>query len=190
MAPPHHPLTAGKAVRRYTPAEVEEALLELALCGGNSGEAHRRLSARGLDVSEPRLRAWRRYDHAERYVQLCNQHAKQVEQTIVAKARENARKAADVISQAIDKAAEQVESGKVDAAKTALSLATAQGIQIDKALVLEGRPTVITERRDAEDILRSLNEMVPGLVIDSTATELPTKALQAKTSAENAGASN
>lgn len=81
---------------------------------------------------------------------------------------------------------------KADASKNAQAFSNAAknaalvlGIATDKKLTLEGRPTVITEHRDAEDILKALSTVAPGLVIDSTADEIPTTPHRLNTPAED-----
>jgi hypothetical protein len=56
----------------------------------------------------------------------------------------------------------------------ARNASTVAGIATDKSLVMAGKPNQITQHdgRDLDDILRNLNELVPGLVIDSTAEEV------------------
>jgi hypothetical protein len=81
------------------------------------------------------------------------------------------------VSEAIDLERERIKRGEVkDSSAVAQRLAIAQGISVDKMLVLEGRPNQITERKmDAEDHLRILHELAPHLfaVVDSIAVEEP-----------------
>lgn len=80
---------------------------------------------------------------------------------------------------------------RADAAKnaqalsnTAKNLATAGGIALDKSFQVQGRPVAtIQHKRDAEDILHSLNQLVPGLVLEGTATEIEPKQLPHNSSA-------
>jgi hypothetical protein len=51
--------------------------------------------------------------------------------------------------------------------------AFSMGVNIDKALVLEGRPNEIIDHRQGDDALRNLKKLVPWLIVDSTAEELP-----------------
>jgi len=58
-------------------------------------------------------------------------------------------------------------------AGTLQRVTTSKGINGTKLLELTGRPTSIVEHREGTDILKALGAKVPGLVIDSTAEELP-----------------
>jgi len=60
-----------------------------------------------------------------------------------------------------------------DAGRSAKDLATTAGILIDKSLLLEGRPTAITETRDAEDIWRSIAKRANIFDAEADAEELP-----------------
>lgn len=60
-----------------------------------------------------------------------------------------------------------------DPAKAATEVAKVYGILTDKMLLLEGRPTQITESRDLEDYAKILQQLAPQAVkvVDSTAEE-------------------
>jgi hypothetical protein len=143
--------------RKYTPEQVEKALLELALVGGNSGEASRRLEGVGIKVSARLLRLWRSGLHAKRYGQLAQEHARQVEETIVQEARETAILAAEVERLALAKTLEQLEAGEIrDAAAVARNASTVKGINVDKLLTLSGRPNQIVEHGNPDELLAQL----------------------------------
>lgn len=60
-----------------------------------------------------------------------------------------------------------------DPTKTARNLAAVFNAITEKRLLLEGRPTQITEHRDLEDYVKLLGELAPGAVtVDGTAEEL------------------
>jgi hypothetical protein len=59
-----------------------------------------------------------------------------------------------------------------DPAKTAMNAIITSGTALDKRLVLQNRPTIITEHRDPKLAAAALARRL-GLTIDSTAEELP-----------------
>jgi hypothetical protein len=143
--------------RKYTPEEVEKALLALALVGGNSGEASRRLKGANIEISPRLLRLWRSGLHARRYAELAQEYAREVEETIVQEARETAILAAEVERLALAKTLEQLEAGEIrDAAAAARNAATVKGINVDKLLTLSGRPNQIIEQSNPDEILAHL----------------------------------
>jgi hypothetical protein len=159
--------------RTYTPAEVDTALLVLAMSGRNCYEASRRLKAEGVDVDRRTLNQWKNHTHAARYLEIEHDHAPKIEKQMVTTARAIVTAANQVTMAAIEKTREQVESGEIkDASTAARNLATVAGIQTDKALLLEGRPTEI---RGAEDLPAALTRMAQRLnlpqSVDSTAEE-------------------
>lgn len=166
---------ATKPARRYfTPEEVDAGLMMLAFCGGNSGEASRRLKEQGYNLSDRVLRKFRSTTYPERYAELHRTRAQEIEDVIVTKMRETALQAADVQQRALEKTVEQLDNGELrDASTAARNAAVVQGIATDKLLTLTGRPTTVVEHRDAEDVLRGLAQRFPGLIVEGTAEEDP-----------------
>lgn len=63
-------------------------------------------------------------------------------------------------------------AGKLrDSGQTAKNLATTAAILVDKSLLLEGRPTAITESRDADDLWRAIARQAG--ITESTAEPIP-----------------
>jgi hypothetical protein len=99
------------------------------------------------------------------------------DRSLTAANRRAAAKAVRLVDRLLDRVEELTaagdDKGSAFAARSAQHLSTVTGIQIDKALLLAGRPTQIhADGRDLDDILKSLNTLVPGLVIDSTAEDV------------------
>jgi hypothetical protein len=139
------------------------------MCGGNAAMAADRLRDVGLEIPERTLRHWQTATHRERYAELCQGHARQLDDLITRQAREAAISAAEVEQRAWRLQMEQLEEGKVrDPSAVARNAAVSKAINIDKTLLLEGRPTQITEHRDIGEIVRSLDSIAPGLVVDGT----------------------
>lgn len=158
--------------RNYTPEEVELGLTVAAIHNGSVRRASKALELQGIRIPHATLRDWIIGSHAERYLEIRAEKAPFLEKRTAALAWENVQRSAEVVAKAIEKADEQLEDPKTDAASTAYKISLTQGIQQDKALLIEGRPSVITANVDIEDMLTSLNDMIPGLVIDSTAEEV------------------
>lgn len=142
----------------------------------HSVTAHDRLAEQGLHVDPRLLRYWRTRIYPERYRDIADTHAVLIEQVIVQQARETALLAAEVERIALEETRAQIERGELkDASTAARNAATVKGINVDKFLGLSGRPTHITETRDAAAIIRSLRAKGvrvdwPG-AIDGTAEE-------------------
>src|SRR4051794_40277399 len=97
--------------RTHTEQEIDPALLGLALTGRNSVEAAKRLKAEGIDVNPRTLRSWRETVHAQRYADLCTQHAPAIEKQMMNTARAIVTRANEVTMQAIEASAKQLENG-------------------------------------------------------------------------------
>jgi hypothetical protein len=161
--------------RRYSAREVEEALLEIVVNGGNSVTASQRLAERGIEVSDRLLRYWRTNTHRDRYAELAEEHSQHIEKIILQGARENAILAAEVERKALAATLTQIEAGELkDASTAARNAATVKGINVDKALQLTGRPTQITEKRNLQEITRSLIAagVLKQTAVDGTAEEV------------------
>src|SRR5512146_1166981 len=97
---------------KYSAAEMEYALLELALMNGNVSRAAKKV---GVNVST--LAAWRD-KFPERYEDIQARIAPMVEKQIVAQARLNSRKAAEVAEMLLEKVeAAETNSDAAQAAK-------------------------------------------------------------------------
>lgn len=152
----------------YTPEQITEALVALVACGGNAAETERSMQARaekGQDVvvvPARTLRDWKNDVHSEQYRRLELTYSREVEDAIIAAARENAKLAGEAAREAIQLALTQLqnEPGKVkDPAQFALNLSKAMGVQVNEVLRLTGRPTDGQQAMDIPAILQSLESM-------------------------------
>jgi hypothetical protein len=176
---------AGKAMRRYTPEEVDTGLTVLALCGGDSKEAERRLEASGSPIPSSTLRDWRTSTHADRYVEICQERAPEIEKRVLQQSQEIQQRALAASLKAVDAAEQQIDSGDAkDPSATAKNLALTYGIITDKALVLQGRPSTIIGTQDARDLLEDIRRDLGS--IPSTAEEVESIALPARGDSSNA----
>lgn len=152
--------------KRYSREEIDHALLQLYLVGGNTWRV-----ADQLGIPDRTLRDWL-VRHADRYEELAQKHGPKLEQQVVRQLEQNVIHAGEATRQAIAKSLEQLEAGEAkDPAATARNLATVQGIAVDKMLTLTGRPAQITEHRDTAQIMRALKQTAPNLFIEGTAED-------------------
>lgn len=159
----------------FSLAEVEEALMVLAISGGNFKRASEQLRAAGQDLSPRRLRDWAQEVYPARYEQAQFRYADALEERLISQARVAASQAGDVIVRALELTAVQLESGDVkDPVRIARDASVVMGVNADKLLALSGRPTVVTEVRDAAQIMRALGAKL-GVrdAVDGSAVELP-----------------
>jgi hypothetical protein len=155
----------------YTPAEIDTSLLVLAMTGRNSVVAARRLKSEGINVNPRTLRSWRQHTHAKRYIDLEHQHAPEIERQMMGQTRAIVTAANDATLEAIEASRQQVENGDArDPSTVARNLATVSGIQTDKGLLLDGRPTVIHGDGSLDELVARM-EREMGFDIDSTAEE-------------------
>jgi hypothetical protein len=142
----------------YSQEDIDRVLTAVIAWSGNVAAALRYIKAEGYRTPEGNtVMKWMRTVHWERYEQLRDQWSQKVETTVANDMRDAAREALDVQRLAVEKARERLEAGRDDdPAKSAASLARVAQSNTDKLLSLTGRPTQITESRNAEEILRSL----------------------------------
>ena len=176
----------------YTPTEVKAHLTTLAFFGGNSIKTS---EATGVDHST--LRLWRNQTHRDLYLEIQEREAPKLEAIAAGHAREVILRVADAEHRILDRlAANEIDGNGEEVAPSAKTLSelagalqrvtTAKGINTTKLLELTGRPTSIVEHREGNDILRSLGARIPGLVVESTAEEIPARPLLASSRTSNA----
>jgi hypothetical protein len=173
--------------REYTPVEIDKALLVLAGCGGNSWRA-----SEITGVPSTTLRDWRVNEHRDRYLKLADQERPRLEQLAVEDAIGAMMLAGEIEreigNQLLERLGdEQTKPKEIAELAGALQRSTtSKGINGTKLLELTGRPTQVVEHRDGTQILEELKRIAPGLIIDSTAEEIPTRALSAESVSANA----
>lgn len=160
---------------RYSETELDAALLAMATLGG-SRRASEHLKASGIDVPSSTIRDWK-LRYPRRFAAIAEAHAPEIERAVITLARDAALNAGMGVSEAIDLERDRMalDDGKAikDASASAQRLSVAMGVQVDKMLVLQGRPQQITEhRRDANDIVTELSNLAPGLFVDGQAEEI------------------
>lgn len=141
------------------PARVEIGLKALIRTGGRAKSAEKYLEDEGVRIPAYMLHKWK-ISHAAEYDALRETHAAEIEAHLAHDWRDNARLAVDGSALAVEAAIENLESGKdSDPARTAANLAKVAQSSTDKLLALTGRPTQITETRNAGEIIRKLVQL-------------------------------
>lgn len=140
--------------------EVTTILMALIAWGGHTSNASRYLAnEKQIEISPKVLADWKtRY--GERYDDLREKFAGQLEGKLVHEMRDVARLALETERLAIEKAHSRLAKDEdQDPGRTAANLARVTQSSTDKMLSLSGRPTHITESRGVEELLRSLVKM-------------------------------
>jgi hypothetical protein len=144
---------------RHDEETIELALTTLALAGDNLTRAVQMLRSHGVRVSRHALTNWRD-SNAPRYAHIREVRARDIERSVVHKARALAEQYSDLEFDLIAIVRAQMNAGMLkDPSTTVRNVAVSKGIAIDKMLVVDGRPNTITETRSADDVLRHLTAM-------------------------------
>lgn len=147
--------------RTFTEQEITTALMAVVAWAGNCTAAARSLEAKGeLHISPVTLNSWTKEVHADRYQEMREKYAHQLEQQAVADMRDVVKLSLDAQRLALEKTMERLESGKdQDPSRTAANTATVADKMTAKMLAMTGRPTQIREDRNMQEVMRSLVAM-------------------------------
>ena len=139
-----------------------------------------------MKVARTTLRKWATSSHVERYEKIRREVIPQIHDRMAQESEDLAGEYAVVERKVLERVEEELPNLKAgEAAGAARNLATSRAISADKALLLRGRPTEITEHRNPDELLRKLASSSVVDVVDGTATELPpSPALPPASSAE------
>ena len=153
--------------------ETHQSLALMALAASESPEDAVEYLKREHDIIcvPKKLTGMAKY-RREQYEELRQRIAPLKEQALAHNLLDNALYASDVTKAAMEQLHERLNENKIrpsDLSKTARDLADVQAKSVDKRLALEGRPTVITETRNADQIIRKLESM--GVVKQITVTQ-------------------
>jgi hypothetical protein len=158
-------------VPRYTEAEIQRALVEVAACSGNTHKAARNLKE---DVSAPAIAQktlweWSRRSKVQEYDKLRAEALPQItalateqHMALARQQMELAQAAAGFVATRLDRMEDKDlinAMGKAD---------IGSGIHTEKAQLLSGQPTAIVQR-EASEVLRKLKSR--GVVIDAVVVE-------------------
>lgn len=157
---------------RHSAEEIDLALSAVVSCGGNFTAAHKLLISKDIKVHYETLRTWVQRDYPERYWELREKFAETMEKRMIAEYRDTAIQANEAARLAITKAQERLEAGEDEnPAKSAQALSVAGDRSMRAMLSLSGRPSVIHETRNVQEIVRGLvaagvAELASGEVIE------------------------
>jgi hypothetical protein len=152
----------GKALsRRYTPEQVDRALLAYAVTG-NYGTAADLVKQQGFTVPRSTLRHWVNKLHRDRYVELSNDHAGEYVEAMKADFRTIIARSNDATLEALETT--QANFSRLeprDQAGAARNIATVGAIAFDKLATLEGRPAAIVNYEvSADDLLLKVQKIM------------------------------
>lgn len=154
---------------RHSEETRELALTTLALAGDSPTKAVDMLRDAGVRVSRNALQKWRE-KYADRYQQIRDTRVAEIEREVVRQTRTLVTRYTELELQLVDLIAKQAQDGTLkDPSTAARNASVSKGINVDKMLLIEGRPTEIVHR-SSEDVLRAL--AAKGY-IEGTADELP-----------------
>lgn len=168
-------------VREYSPELIEQAL-QLRAVLGNSRETARRMIAEGwtkLDGSTPKeetlasmVGTWCRSHptYRDRYLQIREELAPRMHEQIAAQTEDLALEYAEAEREALERARATMGDleGK-DAAIALKNLAVGKSANIDKGLVIRGKPTQITEHHRPDELYEELKAL--GIKVNISAPE-------------------
>lgn len=157
---------------QFTEEQIRRSLFELAKHAGNSVKAQAALATQGIELTDACLRDWRNGKYRDLYREIHETHAKEIEGQLVTEFRDLARASAAAALIAVDKTATALENGTIkDPAGASRNLATTAAISMDKLYLATDRPSVITERRDASEILNNLESRYGQNTVNGSAIE-------------------
>lgn len=141
----------------YTDAEIDAGLTAYAICSGRYQRAAVLLKEQsGFEVPAETIRSWAQRVYVDRYETIRTDIAPKLQTQMADTHQALAHTAAMLEATAVEKLETRLESGEVedrDLANIFKSAAIASGIHVEKAQLLNNRPTSIV-RRDATEILR------------------------------------
>lgn len=158
--------------------DIERGLTVLAMAGDNSIRA-----AEISDFNASTLRNWR-ITYAKRYEEIRAERGPELERLIGHEARALAVRYAQAEHKALDEATDNIEGADLSQLSTFLKAAAiGKAVNLDKMLLLDGRPTAISEHRTRDEIFKELER--DGF-IDSTAEDMSPEAFPGQSGTTNA----
>lgn len=159
---------------KYSADELELALNILAMEGGRPTRASELLATQGLNVPKETLQHWKTR-WADRYHQICDNLQDERAQRMAAQAEDVALRAAELELLLLeDLRNKRADLKAPELAGAVRNVTTTKTLNVEKVInPLRGRPSRITEVRDADEILKSLEAKLPK-AITTTAEEVKT----------------
>ena len=166
----------AEVARRYTQEQIDYGLAVVALFAGSGEKASEELAKEGKPIPKSTLQAWKNHPDG-RYDRVCKLVQDKLADKIAARAESVAIAAADVelkILERIDQTYGSLDAKDLPGALR--NVTTTKSLNVEKVVnPFRGRPSHITETRDATQLLASLARKL-GLAaetVEGTATELP-----------------
>lgn len=150
----------------YTEEQIDRALVEVALHGGNTRAAHRNLKAEGIDIPRATIQVWTTKTKTERYQQLRAELVPRIHAKIAADCEDTATEAARLERKMLAKLGDDFDQiAPRDQAGAIRNVSTVKAINVDKANLLRGQPTGIVEHRhDVAELWAEFEVMFPSVV--------------------------
>lgn len=143
----------------FTDQEIDMGLTAYAICSGKMKRAAELVKQQaGLDIPYETIRSWAQRTHPDRYERIRAEVAPKLQQQMADTHQALAHTAAELEAQAVEKLETRLKTGEVedrDLANIFKSAAIAGGIHVEKAQLLNDRPTQIVQR-SASEVLRKL----------------------------------
>jgi hypothetical protein len=160
---------------RHDDETVEVALTEVALCGGSTALASKRLAERGILVKKSVMDNWK-LRYPERYAQIRDQRAAEIQRLVAAAHEDLALKAAALTAKVLERTEKELDEIPArDLAGALRNVATTGGISVDKLTVARERPlNGAPASRDVNEIVRALEGMKVVQVTGLPVMGLPT----------------
>jgi hypothetical protein len=156
----------------YTDQEIDMGLTAYAITSGKQKRAAELVKEQaGLDIPHETIRSWAQRTHPDRYERIRTEVAPKLQQQMADTHQALAHTAAELEARAVEKLETRLKTGEVedrDLANIFKSAAIAGGIHVEKAQLLNDRPTQIVQR-SASEVLRKLKSK--GVVIEAEVVE-------------------
>lgn len=147
-----------KVRRDYTDQEINAGLTAMAICSGHRERAHKLLKAEGITVPATTLSDWTKRSRQDQYERIRQEIAPKIQAQMADTQQALAQDAAELEAKALIMLHQQMDSGALEA-KDAANIYKNAGIigavHVDKAQLLNERPTQIVQR-DLSETLREL----------------------------------
>jgi len=158
----------------YTEREVKQVLTCVVSWSGNVARAVRHLEQDSELANVPHvdtIRYWIREEHLDLYNQLRDDYSEQIDRDMADRYRGVAAQATDATELAIKTAVEMLERGEDrDPARSAANLAMVADKTLRDHLLLEGKPTQISDNRGLPEVMRTLIDM--GVLVPHAAPQI------------------
>lgn len=151
----------GSTLQKYTEKDVELALQELALNGGNFSRTSAILETQHkLHVPAATLSKWAKTSFTNRYRNIQHTVRNTIAKDVSSKLTENAQRSAELTGDILESLADNVdELNPNELAKAAKDVSQIASNSIDKALLLRGQPTDISVQVTPEEMLAELKRL-------------------------------